>query len=63
MNWIVDEKNLDSLSREEKRAIMRAIGVKVILYPVNSDYARNHHERWEFKVPEDVLLSHGSGCR
>lgn len=40
------------LSREEKRRILRALGVRVFLYSTTSEYAKTHDTRWEFTVQQ-----------
>lgn len=40
------------LSREEKRRILKALGVKVFLHATNSEYARTHDTRWEFTLQQ-----------
>lgn len=38
------------LSNENKRKVMRALGVRIFLYATNSEYAKTHDTRWAFAV-------------
>ncbi|MGO8948052.1 MAG: recombinase family protein [Ktedonobacterales bacterium] len=49
-----NEVDLDSLSREEKRRILKALDVQVKMYPTNSEYARTHETRWEFTFSDSA---------
>jgi hypothetical protein len=43
-----DGVSLDALDREQRRGILRLLGVRVVMYPVNAEYSRTHDTRWEF---------------
>lgn len=49
------------LSREEKRKILRALGVKVVMYSTTSEFARTHDTRWDFQLESPVVVSPYSG--
>lgn len=55
------EDPLDTLTREEKRVILRALEVKVKFYPVKSDFAQTHEHRWDFTFTDGVALPEVSG--
>jgi hypothetical protein len=49
--------SLDSLDREEKRAIMKALDVKVKMYPTKSEFFRANGRRWELCFSDQSPLS------
>jgi len=40
----------DSLTREDRRALLRALGATVHVHNRSSDYAKSHAERWELRI-------------
>ena len=57
----VEETDLDKLSREDKRGIIRFMDVKVRMFPKNSEYAKTHDTRWEFSwadAPSQECFGH-----
>ncbi len=50
-----EEIALDYLGREEKRSVLRVLDVKVPMYPVNSDFVRNHDRRWDLHFSDGAL--------
>lgn len=49
--------SLDDLTREERRQVLRVLGVKVFLYGTKSDYARANDKRWEFTFADESMSS------
>lgn len=45
------------LPRDEKRKILRALGVKVLMYSTTSEFARTHDTRWDFQLESPVVVS------
>jgi site-specific DNA recombinase len=56
---IIDEHGL---TREQKRDIMRTLDVHVVMYPKDSDFARQNEHRWDFRFsdPDPMCLTAGS---
>ena len=55
---VIEGASLDQLSREQKRDIMRDLGLVVDLYPRGwVDAEGKKHERIEPRLPEEVSLS------
>jgi hypothetical protein len=54
---IIEETGPDSLSREEKRDIMQALELKVLMYPATSEFARTHEHRWDVTLMDAELRS------
>jgi site-specific DNA recombinase len=59
----IDEK-LDSLTREEKRGIMKTLGVEVRMFPKSHEFTKRTGQRWEFKFTggEDVPAESNGSC-
>lgn len=43
-----EEVSLDSLDREGRRGVLRLLGARVVMYPVNSDFNRDNGRRTDF---------------
>jgi len=56
----IEEATLDSLDREQRRSVLRLLGVRVPMYPKNSEFARTHEYRWDFEFSDAALLSQES---
>lgn len=50
---------LDSLSREDKRRLLRALNVEVRLYSRKSDYFKENGKQWEFTFAPDEVAPMG----
>jgi DNA invertase Pin-like site-specific DNA recombinase len=40
--------------RDQRRNLLRAIGVRVLIYSTKSDYARENGKRWDFQIVPDM---------
>ncbi len=45
------------LTREEKRVILRSLGIKVKMFPTNSDFFRINGRRWDFEFADPGIPS------
>jgi hypothetical protein len=56
----IDEASLDSLDREQRRSIMRALEVRVPMYPSKHEFTLRTGKRWDFEFSDATLSSHAS---
>jgi ABC-type Fe2+-enterobactin transport system substrate-binding protein len=56
--------SLDKLSREEKRGIMKTLGVQVPMYPKSHEETKRLGKRWDFKFTdgENVPAESNGSC-
>ena len=46
-----------ALTREQKRTMLRAIGVRVLIYATKSGYKRDNGKRWDMQIIPGVYAS------